>query len=552
MLECDGSKKKLAIYLNTNKKCIFALCSFILNIKKYIHGYDNIIVCHSGDLSLDDVNIISRFDDKILFDKYDITNFASELQMEENIIKSSSFIKTYTLPTLTKFRMLKYLESYKCVIFFDTDMLILDKIDELFTGNFNIAYRLDQGSSIWHKIKSFNSASVLKDIESNDQKLFQKSIAPNGGLIILNDNFDYLQAYNLIKIFLKKYFPGIISNLLDEIYFSYIANYMNLNIRNLDGNVYNVIPSKITLKSKLIHFYRHYKPWKNEVIQYCFRSWIENYHKYLAISQTSSNEVKIFSNIGKDFLAPCFRYNAWISLFEKNNFTYPEILKIRHYLFTKSYIDLIYDHRVKYRLRLNGDKRIDLQLIINNSSTYGFNIMIDHLKLFDISNARIKSNKVNVIFIYCNQICTLDNVQNHFLDFYNKTAAIREISHSLGYSNANSHPCKNMIATFHGTYLSYDDKHDKLYHGNDGNYFVTYSRKNNNEIALMQGDKYITYDDKMKKFLLDAHQFYFDLDNCDNGQVNIRYNNQQLRALDDGSTDFTNNNKEWEKYDLEF
>ena len=65
----NNSKKNLAIYLFANKKFLFALGTFIINLKDKFNKYDCIIIYHQ-DFNDDDMDNIRKIEKKFnIFNK---------------------------------------------------------------------------------------------------------------------------------------------------------------------------------------------------------------------------------------------------------------------------------------------------------------------------------------------------------------------------------------------------------------------------------------------------------------------------------------------------
>ena len=188
----NNSKKNLAIYLFANKKFLFALGTFIINLKDKFNKYDCIIIYHQ-DFNDDDMDNIRKIEKKVMFIKYDTNDFCKEFNYTENQIKDISAIKRFTVLGITRFKIFKHLREFKTVILFECDMLLTDDISELLSIDYNIAWKTDVGSTILGKIK-YTGIPEEKIQHLPVYSIYQKAITPNAGFVIINDNFDYESA----------------------------------------------------------------------------------------------------------------------------------------------------------------------------------------------------------------------------------------------------------------------------------------------------------------------------------------------------------------------
>ena len=229
---------------------------------------------------------IRKIEKKVMFIKYDTSDFCKEFNYTENQIKDISAIKRFTVLGITRFKIFKHLREFKTVILFECDMLLTDDISELLSIDYNIAWKTDVGSTILGKIK-YTGIPEEKIQHLPVYSIYQKAITPNAGFVIINDNFDYESAYLTAFNYVKNYFL-IHPFLIGEYTLAYIKHILNLKLLEVDRKIYNVTPINVTLKTKLIHFFSEYKPWKKEYIQYAFRKWIDYYFEYIKITKNKS------------------------------------------------------------------------------------------------------------------------------------------------------------------------------------------------------------------------------------------------------------------------
>lgn len=415
-------KKKLAIMLFANKKYIFALGTFIINLKKYI-SYDCIII-YNSDFSYDDEISIKKIETNIHFIKYTIDDFCNEFSFKKEFIESLPAIKTYGHISPVKFKIFTHLDDFSSIILFDCDMLLLDNISELLNDNYNIAWKTDANSTILSKLKMFGySIENMKKIGLYD--IYSKAITPNGGFFVVNDNFDYKYAFNIAHDYFKKYFP-IHPFLMGENTFAYINHILKLNLLEADKDIYNVFPHLITLRSKLIHFFRDCKPWNKEYIQYSFREWVNNYLEYVKITNSTSNQVKIFNNIGQEYIVKHSHNEKWNFILKNIGFKYPTEL-IPRFILTDSALAFDYNSYITYDIFLKDmySNRYSCRLWVLDNHPIGkeiikkeiFNIIDKYKNLKYIQYNKSIGCETHAVFA--------KNIQTVFDDIYNYTKEIR-------------------------------------------------------------------------------------------------------------------------------
>lgn len=424
----NNSKKNLAIYLFANKKFLFALGTFIINLKDKFNKYDCIIIYHQ-DFNDDDMDNIRKIEKKVMFIKYDTSDFCKEFNYTENQIKDISAIKRFTVLGITRFKIFKHLREFKTVILFECDMLLTDDISELLSIDYNIAWKTDVGSTILGKIK-YTGIPEEKIQHLPVYSIYQKAITPNAGFVIINDNFDYESAYLTAFNYVKNYFL-IHPFLIGEYTLAYIKHILNLKLLEVDRKIYNVTPINVTLKTKLIHFFSEYKPWKKEYIQYAFRKWIDYYFEYIKITKNKSQEVILFENIGDNYIRQSYTKERWARLFA-DGFTYPKDLVLQPTL-NRAVLSFNYNNFITYDIDtpIFLDELYNCRLWIKITNNSKNEIIKDEIK-------RIISTHENIVYIEYKQsfgcqtrLADRSHVQDNFNMLYEISKNIREISKSI-------------------------------------------------------------------------------------------------------------------------
>ena len=422
-LDFEG-KKDLAIYLFANKKFLFALGTFILNLKDKFPKYDYIIIRHQ-DFSEEDMENIRKIEDKVIFEKYDRNDFCKEFNFSEEQIANIHAIQRFTVLGITRFNFIKYLRKFRTVILFECDMLLTNDISELLTRDYNIAWKTD-GGTIASKINYTGvSPEIVQKLPVYD--IYKKAITPNAGFIVINDNFDYEKAYSTAFEYVKKYFL-IHPFLIGEYTFGYIKHVLNLNLHEVDPQIFNVTPENVTLHTKLIHFFAEYKPWSKEYIQYAFRQWIDYYFKYVEITRCPSDLVTIFENIGQRYIKLAYTKERWLRVFN-SGFTYPRDLILQPTL-NRAVLSFKYNNRIGYD--------IDTPIFLDELYTCRMWIFDDNspeITSLRAAIAQIVKTNEDIIFLEYKQsfgcrtrMVGRGKLQNAFNKLYEVTSEIRKIS----------------------------------------------------------------------------------------------------------------------------
>lgn len=421
-------KKNLAIMLFSDRKYMFALGTFIINIKQFVKNYDSILI-YNSDFSSEDEQNINKIDDKCIFIKYTFDDFIEEFNFDKDQIKNLDAIKRYSHISPVKFKMFTHLNEYKTIILFDTDMLLLSDINDILNDNYNIAWRDEQ--LISEKLtRSGYSIDKIKKIGLLDT--YSKATTPNGGFIIINDNFDYMLAYNTAFNYFKKYFL-IHPFLMGEITLGYVRFILNLNLFPVDHNIYNAFPNMINLKTKLIHFLGNYKPWNRQFIQYIYCQWIYNYIEYTMITGHKDSQVKIFDNIGEDFILKENNKEKWNKIFNINKFIYPSELKPR-LDFEQKYFIFDYNDYLYYEI-LSPSWLFEsycCRMWIRGSYVCNNTILIEKINEIIKKNERFLNKLSNKNGFGCESLYTdIRNIQENFNWLYIVTSDIRSFFHTF-------------------------------------------------------------------------------------------------------------------------
>lgn len=208
-------KRRRAFFVVVNKKYLFALGTLLVNLKSLDIKYDTMIVYHDSDIGKSDINKFS-FENRCFFVRYTLLDFKKEFGLSDKSI-NKNFLKKYSHLSYIKFFILKYLVSFETIIFLDLDILVTQNIEELFSLDCNIAWRNGDNFK-----KKFYRRDRYGQKILNKYAITNTTPTPNGGLVILNDNFNFISALRDAKEFLVENIFYFTSG-LDELIFAYIC-----------------------------------------------------------------------------------------------------------------------------------------------------------------------------------------------------------------------------------------------------------------------------------------------------------------------------------------
>ena len=451
-----ASEKKegfgVAVMLVANKNFMFALGTFMINLSHYV-SYDRILIYHE-DLSAEDESALEKIDHRVTFIKYDINSFADEFQIDRASIQSLRYVKRFTILTAVKFKIFHHLDDYSTVLFFDLDMLLTDRIDELIEQDFNIAWKDDRQTIRYKLNRGGFSDEKIRDIGMYD--IYDKATTPNGGFFIVKRNFDYHAAYNVCTDFIKRFFLVHPVSLI-ELAFGYMQYILGLKIHNVDGRIYNVFPPNITSSSKLLHFICDFKPWDSTMVQYVFRDWIKNYHQYVRLTGRESEHVVFYENIHQFLLSDHYQ-KKWNHLLNDIGFVFPVDLRIRPN-FTGAFLTFDYNNRIRYEIStLWFHPRYQCRVLVQKEGTEIDGESEAILKSVNTNNedaGKCSFDKDSMEYQVSGK--DIQHVQNTFDRIYLLTSPLRESVSRRIYA----------IFTAHSSAIYFDSSSQKIIHSGE-------------------------------------------------------------------------------------
>ena len=371
----NSEKKGFAIVFMADRSYTFSIGAILVNLKKTNnHLIDGIVIYHS-DLSKDDCSKLAKIDPRVSFVQYTYEMFSNE---HGKIFKENGkhFVNRYSHLSLARYKILEQLLYYQKILYLDLDMLIRGDISELLNIS-GFAWRNDALLSFRGKFEKFMGIESFCKTYNVDAECTSKWQAPNAGLIYASsDCVDSHTALVLGREFISKYMNDYRAH-IDEMAFSFIANYLKIPITALDRTIYNTLPIWYVHDSKVMHFMSHNKVWNNNILQTVFPEWMDYYNEAQQISSFDTDKVIKYDT-------PTLKNSLCEALWQNllNHYDFCNIKNFRtNYTFTEPKIHIRYSSDVYYVFILNVMFRsYRFELHISNLSLINNKQFLDDLK----------------------------------------------------------------------------------------------------------------------------------------------------------------------------
>lgn len=368
------NKEKAVVLITNNSNAVF--CGvFILNIIDKIPDrcFDKIVIIYD-DLTSESKFSLQKLSHKICFYRYSFDDFINEHQL--NFLKPTdlekkqySGLRRYSHLSFIKYKIFDFLNYFSNVVFFDTDMLILTDVSELFSVN-GIYWRksLKNLSSSVHDI-GVNFFEHMPEFLNVPGDVFSL----NEGLIAVSDDINYNDAYISARQFIQNIGKNTITVGVDGLAFIYPVLKGIIKPHLLDETVYNVAALKnCNANTKILHFQAAQKVWSNQIVyNYFGRIWDNYYTKFLKITNIVNtlnlSSLDTFSELYNNTYISYYLFSIFSKLnkrsdkfdFYINNRTPSFNLFTRNKSFIKTMI-LPYEHKVRCWL---GHEKNDVDLL---------------------------------------------------------------------------------------------------------------------------------------------------------------------------------------------
>lgn len=264
-------KKKLAIVFGITNDYSFALANVLIGMKRHHKKYfwDDIIVFHE-DLPKKDQKLLNS----ILPCKFVVFDNSRVDVKKLNPVT----VKTYSVPTLSRFYCFDLLNEYSKVIWHDVDILIQKDFSGLLKYGEKSGFALTQTdssfyveSNFFRPIKGYSMYKVLY----------------NAGIIVISDK---LKGYELFTDWcfdkLNEIAPDI--RWLDQGPLNLLIEEFNIDVEHIDILKYCCHPDRPTYKdAAIIHAYGSNKFWNSTKLQSQFPEWVKNNNVWQSIQKTT-------------------------------------------------------------------------------------------------------------------------------------------------------------------------------------------------------------------------------------------------------------------------
>ena len=282
------SKPKVAILLAGNDAVDFAIANVIIGLKRYNEDLiTNIFIYHDIKQETRE-KISSLWKDKIIWIPYAYEDFLKDVDYDigEIPIPQGSRWGHFIY---AKFHIFTHLKDYDYAIWLDTDILILDSLEDLLAKEVDCQWR----NGLRRPIQQY--------LEKTSTLFLQRQISkPNGGVLIFSNTILHKNPKNLnftqesFKILKEIYSLQILDEqaMADEIPFGVFVHHYNWKLLFLQKA--NIMPQEDKNDSIIIHGPSALKFWTNPFSFVIYQEWFKNHKIWLQHSH--SNQEIILKN----------------------------------------------------------------------------------------------------------------------------------------------------------------------------------------------------------------------------------------------------------------
>ncbi|MBZ7986283.1 hypothetical protein AVANS14531_08020, partial [Campylobacter sp. Cr9] len=277
------NKKKALLVMAATNDYMFSVGNVLLGIKKYSPNvFDDILIFTDEKISENNLNALRQIFSNIMIEIYDfqIPNLDDRRRLSY-----------YSNMPYSRFEMLKYLDIYEKVVWFDSDFLIQGDISGLLEyGRTGISMSLDLDPyPTTHNIKPF----FVKDIDGYSMN----TTAYASGLIIFSDKLkeplllrEYLyKQLDRYSSYIKYAEQGILQLMIED---------FGLKVDVFPKLIYHAFPFEDMTKAKIIHLLGDYKPWKT-YLGSAFDEWYDNHIQWIELGGEEASTFASLLNTNK-------------------------------------------------------------------------------------------------------------------------------------------------------------------------------------------------------------------------------------------------------------
>ncbi len=233
--------KKRALVTGGSADQVAAIATFVINIKETNPNLvDEIVIFHDGIKKSDQKRIQSIFPTRFIY-------YTSPFK---NTDKFGTVVTEYfSLMVFCKYECLKLLSEYSAILWSDYDVVVQDKLDDLFETTAN-------------SIKTMSIESVFYQLHNPVSEYNMDAPAMATGIFVFFDTLPYtekLYSYCIEKTI--QYAENLFCP--EQAVFSFMIQEFGLSFDIIDNNIYVVHPKNTELaqQAKILHAYGHPKFW---------------------------------------------------------------------------------------------------------------------------------------------------------------------------------------------------------------------------------------------------------------------------------------------------
>lgn len=255
------SKKKTALVLGATSNLMFALGTFLTNLKEVSpHFADEVLILYDESAGVKKSDIVAM--NKLFPTKF--IEFDLPIDSKE---KNSQLFGHFSKMVFSKYETLKFLKKYKTVVWLDYDMILLSDISEILKPAESGAKMLLEPNK--------SARSFYKPIDEYNMDTWGMC----GSIIIFQDHLkDYMKMYKFCYKSLEKYINNLY--LGEQGIFDIMLQEFNLMPEILNHDTYTLHPNDFSKNqhAKILHCYGVPKFWnglENEVWQKNYKAWLK-------------------------------------------------------------------------------------------------------------------------------------------------------------------------------------------------------------------------------------------------------------------------------------
>ena len=268
------SKPKVAILLAGNDAVDFAIANVIIGLKRYNEDLiTNIFIYHDIKQETRE-KISSLWKDKIIWIPYAYEDFLKDVDYDigEIPIPQGSRWGHFIY---AKFHIFTHLKDYDYAIWLDTDILILDSIEDLLAKDIDA-----RGINVGASSEVFKTLKFLgyNPIEQNPFKPFGAFLSFNSNILTKFVGTNAVQeCFKYLKLITKNKFSASQSG-TDEAPFGILTHVFSIDFDFTDiGNKVVILPRNVRNTHIIVHAFGNSKFWNYPLIFISFQEWFVNH-----------------------------------------------------------------------------------------------------------------------------------------------------------------------------------------------------------------------------------------------------------------------------------